>query len=67
MEARAIVLAIRSRIAQTGEKYTEARRVLLAGGDSGHAEEDPDATIPLSEGSLASFTGQAYSRAASRS
>ncbi len=54
--------AIRSRMAQTGEKYTEARRALLAsGGDSGDAGEDPDVTIAWSEGSLAWFSGQAVS------
>jgi ATP-dependent Clp protease ATP-binding subunit ClpA len=51
--------AIRLRMAQTGEKYTEARRALLApGGNSGGAGEDPTITWP--EDSLGWFTDQAY-------
>ena len=53
--------AIRSRMEQTGEKYTEARRALLAAGDSsGGIGEDPDARILWPEDSLGWFTDQAY-------
>jgi len=53
--------AIRSRMAQTGEKYTEARRALLSsGGDRGGAGEDPDVTGAWPEDSLGWFTDQAY-------
>jgi ATP-dependent Clp protease ATP-binding subunit ClpA len=46
--------AIRSRMTQTGEKYTQARRALLASGD------DPGATIAWPQDSLGWFTDQAY-------
>ena len=53
--------AIRSRMEQTGEKYTEARRALLApGGNRGGAGEDPGVTITWPEDSLGWFTDQAY-------
>src|SRR2546430_2063862 len=53
--------ATRSRMAQTGEKYTEARRALLAsGGDSGRAGEDPGVTMNWPEDSMGWFTDQAY-------
>ena len=53
--------AIRSRMALTGEKYTEARRALLApGGSRDGAGEDPGVTITWSEDSLGWFTDQAY-------
>src|SRR5215468_8845958 len=55
--------AIRSRMAQTGEKYTEARRAQLAsGGHSGGAGagEYPGGTITWPEDSLGWFTDQAY-------
>jgi ATP-dependent Clp protease ATP-binding subunit ClpA len=53
--------AIRSRMAQTGEKYTEARRALLAwGGNRGGAGEDPAVTVTWPEDSLGWFTDQAY-------
>jgi hypothetical protein len=46
-------------MAQTGEKYTQARRALLtAGGDSGGAGEDSPITWP--QDSLGWFTDQAY-------
>lgn len=52
---------IRSRMEQTGEKYTEARRAVLAsGGESGGAGEDPSVTIAWPEDSLGWFTDQAY-------
>ena len=54
---------IRSRMAQTGEKYTEARRAHLAsGGHSGGASADeyPGDTITWPEDSLGWFTDQAY-------
>jgi len=54
---------IRSPMAQTGEKYTEARRAHLAsGGHSGDASagEYPAGTITLPEDSLGWFTDQAY-------
>jgi ATP-dependent Clp protease ATP-binding subunit ClpA len=48
-------------MAQTGEKYTEARRALLAsGGDVGGAGEDPGVAILWPEDSLGWFTDQAY-------
>jgi ATP-dependent Clp protease ATP-binding subunit ClpA len=51
----------RSRMAQTGEKYTGARRALLAsGGDSGRAGGDPGVTIAWPDDSLGWFTDQAY-------
>jgi len=53
--------AIRSRMAQTGEKYTKARRVLAAtGGDRGGAGDDAGVTITWPEESLGWFTDQAY-------
>lgn len=53
--------AIRSRMARTHEKYTEARRALLAtGGDRGGAGEGPGVTITWPEDSLGWFTDQAY-------
>ena len=55
--------AIRSRMAQTGEKYTEARRAHLAsGGHSGGASagEYPGGTITWPEDSLGWFTDPAY-------
>jgi ATP-dependent Clp protease ATP-binding subunit ClpA len=53
--------AIRSRMAQAGEKYTQARRALLAsGGHSGGAGEDPGAAITWPQDSLGWFTDQAY-------
>jgi ATP-dependent Clp protease ATP-binding subunit ClpA len=53
---------IRSRMAQTGEKYTEARRAHLAsGGHSGGSAGDyPGDTITWPEDSLGWFTDQAY-------
>jgi hypothetical protein len=48
-------------MAQTGEKYTEARRTLLAaGGSSSGTGEGPDAGILWPEDSLGWFTDQAY-------
>lgn len=48
-------------MAQTGEKYTDARRALLAsGGDSGRAGGDPGVTFAWPEDSLGWFTDQAY-------
>lgn len=53
--------AIRSRMAQTGEKYTQARRVVLAaGGARGGAGEYPGLTIAWPQDSLGWFTDQAY-------
>src|ERR1700761_6870923 len=53
--------ATRSRMARTGEKYTEARRALLAsGGDTGGAGEEPGGAIVWPEDSLGWFTDQAY-------
>jgi ATP-dependent Clp protease ATP-binding subunit ClpA len=53
--------ATRSRMAQTGEKYTDARRALLAsGGDIGGAGEDPGVAILWPDDSLGWFTDQAY-------
>ena len=53
--------ATRSRMAQTGEKYTEARRALLAsGGDIGGAGDDPAVAILWPDDSLGWFTDQAY-------
>jgi ATP-dependent Clp protease ATP-binding subunit ClpA len=46
---------------QTGEKYTDARRALLAsGGDGGRGGEDPGVTIAWPEDSLGWFTDQAH-------
>lgn len=50
--------AVRARMAQTGEKYTEARRAVLASG--GGAGEDPGVTITWPQDSPGWFTGQAY-------
>jgi ATP-dependent Clp protease ATP-binding subunit ClpA len=48
-------------MAQTGEKYTDARRALLAsGGESGGAGEDPGVAILWPDDSLGWFTDQAY-------
>ena len=53
--------AVRSRMAQTGEKYTQARRaVAAAGGTSGGAGDDPGLTIRWPQDSLGWFTDQAY-------
>jgi ATP-dependent Clp protease ATP-binding subunit ClpA len=55
--------AIRSRMAQTGEKYTEARRAHLASGGQGggaSAGEYPGGTIIWPMDSLGWFTDQAY-------
>jgi Clp amino terminal domain, pathogenicity island component len=53
--------AIRSRMAQTGEKYTEARRAHLAsGGHGGGAGDESGGTITWPEDSLGWFTDQAY-------
>jgi ATP-dependent Clp protease ATP-binding subunit ClpA len=52
--------AIRSRMAQTGEKYTQAQRALAAaGGTSGGAGDDPGVTIAWPQDSLGWFTDQA--------
>jgi ATP-dependent Clp protease ATP-binding subunit ClpA len=48
-------------MAQTGEKYTQARRALLAaGGKSGGTRENPGARIRWPRDSLRWFTDQAY-------
>jgi ATP-dependent Clp protease ATP-binding subunit ClpA len=53
--------ATRSRMEQTGEKYTDARRALLASGSDGDPSgEDPDVTIAWPEDSLGWFTDQAH-------
>ena len=53
--------AARSRMAQTGEKYTEARRALAApGSHSSGAGVDPGVTIIWPADSLGWFTDQAY-------
>lgn len=53
--------AVRSRMAQTGEKYTQARRALAAsGGGSGGARGNPGARISWPQDSLGWFTDQAY-------
>jgi ATP-dependent Clp protease ATP-binding subunit ClpA len=52
--------AVRSRTARTGEKYTQARRALLATGGKGGGSEDPGITIAWPEDSLGWFTDQAY-------
>ena len=53
--------AIRSRMAQTGEKYTQARRaVAAAGGSGGSAGEGPGHTIRWPPDPLGWFTDQAY-------
>src|SRR5215471_20879268 len=53
--------AIRSRMAQTGEKYTQARRALAgAGGTSGGTGDDPGVTIRWPQDSLGWFDDQAY-------
>ena len=53
--------ATRSRMAETGEKYTEARRALLAsGGDLNGAGEEPGVAVLWPDDSLGWFTDQAY-------
>lgn len=53
--------AIRSRMAQTGEKYTEARRVLLvSGGHSGDAGGDRGVAVAWPRDLLGWFSDQAY-------
>ena len=53
--------AIRSRMAQTGEKYTQAQRALAgAGGTSGGTGDNPGVTIRWPQDSLGWFTDQAY-------
>jgi len=53
--------ATRSRMAQTGEKYTQARRALpAAGGMSGGTRENPGAGIRWPRDSLGWFTDQAH-------
>ena len=53
--------AVRSRMTQTGEKYTEARRALRGpDGNGGGAGEDPGVTITWPPDSLDWFTDQAY-------
>jgi ATP-dependent Clp protease ATP-binding subunit ClpA len=53
--------AIRRRIAQTGEKYTEARRSLLAAARHGGADQaGPAGTFTWPADSLGWFTDQAY-------
>jgi ATP-dependent Clp protease ATP-binding subunit ClpA len=51
---------IRSRMAQTGEKYTQARRAHLGSGGHGDAGGEPGPTITWPEDSLGRFTDQAY-------
>lgn len=52
--------AIRSRMAQTGVKYTEARRALLSPGGTSGAGDDPGVTLTWPEDPLGWFTDQAY-------
>ena len=53
--------AIRSRMAPTGEKYTQARRALAGtGGTSGGTGDDPGVTIRWPQDSLGWFDDQAY-------
>src|SRR5215469_1143003 len=52
--------AVRSRMAQTGEKYTEARRAQLASGDHGGASGESGVSITWPGESLGWFTDQAY-------
>jgi len=53
--------ATRERMAQTGEKYTEARRALLAsGGDGDDRGQAPDTTFAQDPNPLGWFTDQAY-------
>jgi ATP-dependent Clp protease ATP-binding subunit ClpA len=55
--------AIRSRMEQTGEKYTQARRALLASGghsDGASAGDDPCVTVTWPQDSLGWFDDQAY-------
>lgn len=63
-ESRRSKRATRSRMAQTGEKYTEARRAMLAAGGStggtGGTGEGPDVALLWPEDSLGWFTDQAY-------
>jgi ATP-dependent Clp protease ATP-binding subunit ClpA len=52
--------ATRTRMAQTGEKYTEARRALTSSsGDGGSVGGDPKTTFGLPEGPIGWFTDQA--------
>jgi hypothetical protein len=51
--------ATRARMAQNGEKYTEARRALVAAGGTGGGE-DPRVTIKWPQDSPGWFTDQAY-------
>jgi len=51
--------AIRSRMAQTGEKYTQARRAHLGSGGHGGAGNETGITITWPEDSLGWFTDQA--------
>lgn len=53
--------AIRARMEQTGEKYTEARRALLApGGDGGDRGGEPDTTFASPGDSIGWFSDKAY-------
>ncbi len=53
--------AVRARMTQTGEKYTDARRALVAaGGHSGGAGEGPGGVITWPPDSLGWLTDQAY-------
>jgi len=52
--------AIRARMAQTGERYTEARRAHLASRADRGGGEDPGVTITGPEDPLGWFTDQAY-------
>jgi ATP-dependent Clp protease ATP-binding subunit ClpA len=53
--------AIRSRMAQTGEKYTEARRALLSsGGDSDRRAGEPEIAFAWPADPLGWFTHQAH-------
>jgi ATP-dependent Clp protease ATP-binding subunit ClpA len=52
--------AIRSRMAQTGEKYTQARRALLASGGSGGAGENPGVMLAWPDEMVGWFTDHAY-------
>ena len=54
--------AVRSRMARTGEKYTQARRALQAPGRHGGSSDDPLLAISWPEDSLAWFSDQAYNR-----
>jgi ATP-dependent Clp protease ATP-binding subunit ClpA len=52
--------AIRSRVAQTGEKYTQARRAHLGSGGQGGAGDESGLMITWPEDSLGWFTDQAH-------